>query len=407
PRDLASLVRNQELSPAGIQILESSATFGTAVELFGSTRAKALCEKMGIGTDDVYGFNHRQGDQWGKVLAQWDGTQFRLVRVDDVGKLVANETEAAKKMRPVEAESAGKETPSANLMTASREEVLAALPKLREDAESNPEDIDALARYAMVLYRVENYPEAWKQLIAARKLDAKHVGVARGVNTLMDAFTNLGVFTVGVPKETVSALLGEPMQRVQLGAQRERWVYAHWGVDFRDSRVHEIINLLGATEALFRPSESIKVDLDGRGWRTQLRRKQKGRVTAFLFLPGESISEFSEQITVERYVDASAMGTIQEIAEKTIADETTAVAGTKLQVLSVEDGSAYLAGEAPLASSDSGPSKTYRLIRLIRGEKDLHRLQYLIRANDPPDQETQRKWLAIFKSAKLMPVKVE
>ena len=127
-------------------------------------------------------------------------------------------------------------------------------------------------------------------------------------------------------------------------------------------------------------------------------------MTAFLFLPGQSVNEFDEQIAVERYLDASAFGTIEEIAEKTVADEEKATPGSSFQVLTVEGESAYLAGEGPAEGKD--PSlKTYRLIRLIRAEKDLHRLQYLIKSTTPPDQETQRKWLALLKAAKLQPLK--
>ena len=408
PRDLASIVRNNELSAGGIAVLQSNAKFGTAKERFGATRATALCEKMGIGTDNVFGFNHQQGDQWGEVLAQWDGERFRLVRVDDVGKLVAKtDAKTAKpdsgKMPPRRASPPKEDSEAASgLLNASRQEVLAAMPELLKAAESNPDDVAALARYAMALYRIGNHPEAWKQLMAAHKLEPRHAGVARGIDALMNSFTRTGIFTVSVPSETVAAILGEPNQRVDLGNERERWVYGFWGVDFRQGRVHEIIRLLGATEALFQPSESISVDLDGRGWRTQFRRKQKGRVTAFLLLPGETIANFTEQISVERYLGAAGLGSIKEIANKTVKDEIAAAPGTKLKVLRIDGESAYLAGEAP--SEKSELQKTYRLIRLMRASKDLHRLQYSVESASPPSQETQRKWLKLFEAAELKPV---
>lgn len=407
PRDLASIARNNELSADGISALESSAEFGLATELFGASRAEALCKKMGIGTENVYGFNHQQGDQWGEVLAQWDGKQFRFVRLDDVGKLAAESKPDSGKMRPGSEPKAdtGKSTAkSPDIMSLSSKEALALLPETSQAAEANPDDLGALLRYAMVLFKVKNYPEAWKQLRSARKIAPRNLGVARGTDALMNAFTTLGIFTVGVPKETVKAILGEPTENVELGDERDRWVYGHWGVDFKQGRVHEIINLLGATEALFRPTETIGVDLDGRPWRTQLRRKQKGRATAFLLLAGETVSEFTEQITIERYLGASALGTIKEIAEKTVADEVAATPGAQVRVLEIEDSSAYLISEAPVDEDASDGSKAYRLIRLIRADKDLHRLQYLVKSSTPPDQETQRKWLGIFKAAKLEPV---
>ena len=52
--------------------------------------------------------------------------------------------------------------------------------------------MENVARYAMVLYRIGNFPESWKQLFVARKLDPKHFGVSRGIDALMDAFTKMG-----------------------------------------------------------------------------------------------------------------------------------------------------------------------------------------------------------------------
>jgi hypothetical protein len=275
-----------------------------------------------------------------------------------------------------------------------------AIQELQVTVEQNPKDVAARAKLAMAFHQIGNYPGAWTQLMAAYQVEPKHSGVASGIDEIMGEFTKQGVFTVGVPPETIQALLGEPTQKLNLN-KRTRWQYAHWGIDFsEENRVGEIIDLRGATNAWFQPTEKISTDLGGETWLVGFRRKENGRAEVYYFKPGETISNHSQMVTVERLHDVSE--TMEEIGKKMIADEKKLVPDSRHRVLKPGEESMILAAMIP---GKEKSQNRHRLIRLWKGPKDLHRLTYTVVSADEPSQETQKKWLEIFEKATLDEVK--
>lgn len=395
PEDLASLVKNNEIALAGIKRLESDAKFGRATDLFGAERGAYFAKKMNVDLDECYGFNHETEQATAEVIAFWDTNQFKLIRLDDVGKIGGNKTSPESGEAPPEKQASVGKMPSP-------EQLRAALPAIQKAAEQNPNDVGAQAKYAMVLFQVGSLPSSWKQLMKARKLQPDHGGVARGVDALIDAFTHRDVFSVGIPTETIAGILGEPAEKVDLGEDRQRWIYAHWGIDFESNRIHEVINLRGASEALFQPTEIVNVDLDGRGWRCGYRLKKKGRVVAYYFVPGQSLSDHREMFSIERLLRATAFGTMQEIAEKTIKDEAAIVKGANHKILLAEEDTVVIASKLPGPT----PQETqHNLIRLFKGPQDIHRISYMVKSEKDPSAETQKKWMEIFKSANIKKLK--
>ncbi len=403
PEMLDGFIKRSEISRAGIEVLAQDGVFGNAEQTFGAERAASHAERAKVDREQCYGFYHTTEDATGEVMAFWDGSGFRIVRLDDVGKLSATSDGAD----PEPASPSTKALPNmaANLATKDAAAVpvgdLAAiaqrLPELESATTENPLDVAARANYAMALYQIGNFPQAWTQLRVAAKLDPKHAGVAKGLAALFSKFESMAVFTVGVQPETVTGLLGEPDQVVDLGNDRERYVYAFYAVDFRDGRVHEVIDLRNATEAMFRPTEIVSVDLDGRGWICGIRNKADGQVTARYYLPGEMISNWTEQVEVQRILGAASIGTIKEIAAKFIAQVKAIQPKMEYQILDVQDDSVIVALELPGSPSFA---KRHQLVRLFKANDDVHRLAYSLKVDQPSD-ETKKKWFAIMKSASL------
>jgi hypothetical protein len=190
--------------------------------------------------------------------------------------------------------------------------------------------------------------------------------------------------------------LGEPEKIVDL-VGRKRWVYAFVAIDFKDGRIHELADLRGATEALYLPSEIVSIDLDGRGWRCGIRKKARNVSIAVFYLPGESITDWTERVDIERRLGLASLGTIEEIGQayaKQVVDE---YPDAKHRVLAMNDESVILAFVFPTID-DGKPRHT--LVRLMKGPEDLHRIAYSVKT-DEPSQELQAKWLGIFKAATL------
>ncbi len=87
PPMLDGMISRQEFSLAGVTCLENEAKFGTAAEVFGTERAKFFAGKAGREVSECFGFNHETSTGTGEVIAHWNGKLFKLVRLDDVGKI--------------------------------------------------------------------------------------------------------------------------------------------------------------------------------------------------------------------------------------------------------------------------------------------------------------------------------
>ena len=381
PEMLDGFIERGEISVEGIQELERAAEFGLAKERFGDERADHFASRASVDVNSVYGFNHESGDVAAEVLAVWDGKNFKLIRLDDVGKLLPSSN------------------PSAEEKMENSSAVANALPVLKAAVEEAPDDVARRAQYAMALYQSSDLKGAWAQLSAARKLQPDHAGVNKGMSVLLSEFEKRGLFSVGRKAEIVKNVLGEPLQTVDLGS-RERWVYVYLGVDFKNDAVHEIVDLRGATEALFKPTEYVSVDLDGRGWKCGLRRKSKNYSSAFYYVGGEDMGNWNEQFEVERILNGSKTGSIDAIGELMIQQVKTRFPYATHRVLAKKDDSIIIVFVMP-----EGPNfqKRHQLVRLLKGPVDVHRIAYTLKV-DQPSQETQKTWLAIMKAAELTKV---
>ena len=394
---LAGILKAREISASGIRQLEKDAKFGTAIELYGKDRATSIAGRFDSDVTKCFGFKHVSSDVTAEVVGLWDGSQFKLVRIDDVGKLESSdseiEPEATANPKPAQNAAVPKPVSKAEAI----QQAAMSLPGLLKAVEENPADVSARANLAMAYFRIGNTPESWKQLMTARESAPNNKGLARGIDSLINAFTNQGIFTVGVPTETVLALMGKPTQKVDL-TNRERWVYGHWGIDFEKNRVHEIVDLRGITEAVYQPTEFIKSNLGGETWVPGLRRKVKGKATAFYFVPGETISDHKQLVIVDRLVGLTEGLDIQAISKRVIDDEAKLLRGSMHKVLKISDDSAIIAVKIPGVGDNLA---RHQLVRLMMGPKDLHRLSYTLKSADDPSQETQMKWLKIFEAATL------
>lgn len=90
PDMLAPFIKRREISLAGILRLEKEAKFDKAYTLFGEKRASSLAKRAGVDVTQCYGFYHQTPEATGEVIALWQDGSFKIVRLDDVGKLLPN-----------------------------------------------------------------------------------------------------------------------------------------------------------------------------------------------------------------------------------------------------------------------------------------------------------------------------
>lgn len=82
-KGLGRILELNELSAQGIDILDAKGKWGKLAEVYGAERANRFIERAGVPVDDCYGLNYESAE----AGFYWDGKQFKIVRVDDIGKL--------------------------------------------------------------------------------------------------------------------------------------------------------------------------------------------------------------------------------------------------------------------------------------------------------------------------------
>jgi len=81
---LPKLVERQEISVEGVKILLEKGEFGPLAEVFPKDGAKRA-ERAEVKLEECYALRFERAE----VMAHWDGGQFKIFRLDDVGKITA------------------------------------------------------------------------------------------------------------------------------------------------------------------------------------------------------------------------------------------------------------------------------------------------------------------------------
>ena len=288
-----SLERN-ELSQEGIKVLANLSdknSFGKAAEVYPKLRAEALTKRVEVPVDECYGILAAIGEEQGEVLAHWIGDRYKLLRVDDVGKLPAAliakaksseesaattkttdpsttapavatprpmkvQPPAASEVKPVVASEVKPVVAAATLpkYETDKSVVMANYPALAQAVAANPNDVSQRARFVQSLLVIGNTPKAWTESVAIYRLDPKNVEVVYAIDQSIEGLKKSGIFQVGVPQETIEALMGKPLKTADVDGTT-RWEYPNWNVDFNDGRFIKLSR--SAVAATTKPTETV------------------------------------------------------------------------------------------------------------------------------------------------------
>ena len=82
-KGLGRILELQEISAQGIDILADKGKWGKLAEVYGEDRANHFAERAGVSVNDSYGLNYQEAE----AAFYWDGQQFKITRVNNIGKL--------------------------------------------------------------------------------------------------------------------------------------------------------------------------------------------------------------------------------------------------------------------------------------------------------------------------------
>jgi len=262
-------LKRDELSEDGIKVLADKGAFGKADQVYPKLRAEALTKRVQVPVDESYGFVARIAGEQGEVLAHWIGDRYKLLRADDIGKLpaalkVEAKTAADKALsdtsKPEETSPMPTTAPAIATPTPSKVQppskskgkpavAVAKLPKyetdknvvianyqaLSQSVAANPENVAQRARFVQSLLVIGNTPKAWSESVEIYRLDPQNIEVVYAIDQSIEALKKNGIFQVGVPQETIEALMGKPLKTEDVDGGT-RWNYPNWNVDFNGGR---------------------------------------------------------------------------------------------------------------------------------------------------------------------------
>ncbi|HEU0031736.1 MAG TPA: hypothetical protein VFQ53_13960 [Kofleriaceae bacterium] len=79
---LGGLIEKQEISKAGIDVMASKGKFGKLAEVF-PDKGERWAKKFNVPLDECYALSFENGE----AAFHWTGNSFKLIRLDDIGKL--------------------------------------------------------------------------------------------------------------------------------------------------------------------------------------------------------------------------------------------------------------------------------------------------------------------------------
>ena len=84
---LAKLIELKEISAKGIDVLAAKGKYGKLAEVMEPEKAQRFADKFAVPVDECYGFSVDGVNANATVGFHWDGTELRLIRLNNVGKL--------------------------------------------------------------------------------------------------------------------------------------------------------------------------------------------------------------------------------------------------------------------------------------------------------------------------------
>lgn len=270
-------------------------------------------------------------------------------------------------------------------------------PQTANDSDEN--DVKTQLTVAQLLHTQGDQAKAWQILQGLYEKTPRDVGVLMGIQEVIDGYKRQGRLNVGTFEKPVLELLGPPNQTVEM-PWGIRHVYGATAVDFREGKLHELIKLQGATRELFDASHIVEADLGSTPpWQVGIRQKGDGLDTAFLFPTGESISSWTQMVTIERFVGQAKGMKLSRMLE--ILQEQIKSMDPNAKVIHIEQDETTAIFAVSYPVNDDKPAHQ-QLVRLWIGERDVHRLAYTHQGAIPSERDGE-KWLAIFRNAKLKP----
>ena len=240
---------------------------------------------------------------------------------------------------------------------------------------------------------------AWLQLRQAVRFNPTYQPSIRDFMGMWSTFDKRGVFNSGRSAQQLAKLLGEPdRKKANQDSSREVWEYGFMRLHFSQGLLMAIIDPRGMDPEVAKATDVLDIEFDDEsrwslGYRTMNRLQS---VTEYV--PKEqSVQKWNELYTVQRLYNMRAK--TSPLKMMTQIEENLRKNNPEIDFVQLADGeNDVLFHWRDKGTEDRNPQ--HEIVRLIAGEKDIHRVAYARRVAQIPAEEAQA-WLNRLRSAVL------
>ena len=241
---------------------------------------------------------------------------------------------------------------------------------------------------------------AWLHFRRAVRLRPPYQPAAQGFLALWATFDRRGVLNVGRAPDQIQRLLGKPDAQKE-AENRLLWEYGFMRIHFVNGRLSSIIDPRGLDPVATKQVDTIKVQLDPQAWRLGYRSVNRLQTLSEYVPIDQSVQEWKELFTLQRlYGMTTRSVSPKQMMEQIEQNLKQMSAALIFEVVADNEGDVMFQWR-DAGSKDRQPQ--HEIVRLVAGEKDIHRIAYSRRVSQLAEQDAQR-WIGLLRRAQLAPI---
>ena len=241
---------------------------------------------------------------------------------------------------------------------------------------------------------------AWLQFRQAVRLKPKYVAGIRDFMKLWKAFETQGVFNAGRSSDEIAKLLGKPDSK-QSKNGGEVWEYGFKQLHFLQGKLAALIDPRGLDASITQTVDKIEIEFDDQSrWRLGYRSLDLVQSLTEYIPQGQGMQKWNELYTIQRIHKLREKKSPSDLMKDIETNLKKANPAVEFRVLEERD------GDVLFHWRDVGDEKQNRLpqheiVRLIAGQRDIHRLAYTRRVGQIPAEDA-KNWVSILGQAQLV-----
>jgi|GEM_PF-6232000 len=276
---------------------------------------------------------------------------------------------------------------------------VAAIPSLTKAAKKYPQDSKLRHLLGFALFHNKQAGPAWLQFRAAVRLNLAYPPGVRDFLSMWQVFDQQGVVNAGRSMEYVTKALGNPDKKS--GNERVQvWEYGFMRLQFNDDKLFAVIDPRGLDPKRAQPVDSLQVQFDDKSrWRLGYRMINQIHSRSDYAPQDESVQHWKELLSVMRLYPATQKSP-QAVMAGVEANLRKMNPEIDFKALLDQEGEVIFHWRDKGDKSKNRPPQ-HEIVRLVTGEKDIHRIAYSRRVGQIPAEEA-KAWVTLLRNAELV-----